>query len=200
MSPRPRLLFFDVMDTLVRDPFHEVMPSFLGMTLPEMLQYKHPTAWIDFELGRIDERTFLALFLPGRSFNAEGFCNVVRESYALLPGIRELLVDLRQNAPDVRLYALSNYPPWYRWIADRCELDTLLDGAFVSYETGARKPDPNAYLVPCQKLGEQPKQALFIDDREKNCEGARAIGMQALVFNSAAKLRDELAQRGLVKA
>ncbi|MDI3283921.1 HAD family phosphatase [Polyangium sp. 15x6] len=200
MSPRPQLLFFDVMDTLVRDPFHDVMPSFLGMTLPELLQHKHPTAWIDFELGRIDERTFLATFLPGRPFDAEGFCNVVRESYTLLPGIQELLEDLRQTAPDVQLYALSNYPPWYRWIAERCNLDKLLDGAFVSYETGARKPDPKAYLVPCQRLGKHPEQALFVDDRNKNCEAARAIGMQAIVFDSAAKLREELAQRGLVRA
>ncbi|MDI1475762.1 HAD family phosphatase [Polyangium sp. y55x31] len=198
MSPRPRLVFFDVMDTLVRDPFHDVMPSFLGMTLPELLRYKHPTAWVDFELGRIDERTFLDLFLPGRSFDAEGFCKVVRESYTLLPGIHELLTDLRRSAPDVRLYALSNYPPWYAWIAERCALDTLLDGAFVSYETGARKPDPEAYLVPCRRLAEQPEQALFIDDRDKNCEGARAVGMQAIEFDGAEKLREELARRGLV--
>ncbi|MDI1445899.1 HAD family phosphatase [Polyangium sp. 6x1] len=198
MFPRPRLVFFDVMDTLVRDPFRDVMPSFLGMSLPELLRCKHPTAWVDFELGRIDERAFLSMFLPGRSFDAEGFCKVVRESYALLPGIRELLADLRTSAPDVRLYALSNYPPWYRWIAERCELDMLLDGAFVSYETGARKPDPEAYLVPCRRLGERPEQALFVDDREKNCEGARAVGMQAIVFDCAMKLREALAQRGLV--
>ncbi|TKD06330.1 HAD family hydrolase [Polyangium fumosum] len=200
MSPRPRLVFFDVMDTLVRDPFHDVMPSFLGMTLPELLRCKHPTAWVDFELGHIDEPTFLATFLPGRSYDAAGFCHVVRESYRLLPGIRDLLRDLRQTTPGVRLYALSNYPPWYRWIAERCELDKLLDGAFVSYETGARKPDPAAYLVPCQRLGEPPAEALFIDDRAKNCEGARAVGMQAIVFNSAEQLREELAQRGLITA
>jgi FMN hydrolase / 5-amino-6-(5-phospho-D-ribitylamino)uracil phosphatase len=147
----PRAIFLDVMDTLVRDPFHEVMPSFLGMTLAEMLRAKHPTAWVDFELGRIDEPTFLALFLQGRPFDAEGFRSHVRESYALLPGIEELLGDLRRAAPATQLYALSNYPPWYRWIEERCGLARLLDGAFVSYETGVRKPDPAAYLGTMRK-------------------------------------------------
>jgi FMN hydrolase / 5-amino-6-(5-phospho-D-ribitylamino)uracil phosphatase len=193
----PRAIFLDVMDTLVRDPFHEVMPSFLGMTLAEMLRAKHPTAWVDFELGRIDEPTFLALFLQGRPFDAEGFRSHVRESYALLPGIEELLGDLRRAAPATQLYALSNYPPWYRWIEERCGLARLLDGAFVSYETGVRKPDPAAYLGPCEKLGIRPDEAIFVDDRKANCEAASAVGMAAIVFESARELREELARHGL---
>jgi len=192
----PRVIFFDVMDTLVRDPFHEVMPSFLGMTLDEMLAAKHPTAWVDFELGRIDEATFLELFLQGRPFDAAGFCQVVRESYRLMPGVEALLVDLRARLPETSLYALSNYPPWYRWIEERCHLDRLLDGAFVSYEMAARKPDPAAYLGPCDKLGVKTEEALFIDDRKRNCAAARALGMDTVVFVGAEDLRQELARRG----
>jgi FMN phosphatase YigB (HAD superfamily) len=197
MQPRlPRVIFFDVMDTLVRDPFHQEMPAFFGMTRAELIRIKHPTAWVDFELGRIDEPMFLSLFLPGRDWDRAGFCAHVRASYCWLPGMAELLAALRAEAKGTRLCTLSNYPPWYRWIDERCGLSRYLDAAFVSYETGVRKPDPEAYRLPCRRLGIPPAEALFVDDRADNCEAARAIGMDAIVFRDAAALREEFARRG----
>eukprot|EP00268_Persea_americana_P025646 TRINITY_DN24982_c0_g1_i3.p1 TRINITY_DN24982_c0_g1~~TRINITY_DN24982_c0_g1_i3.p1 ORF type:complete len:104 (+),score=28.59 TRINITY_DN24982_c0_g1_i3:34-312(+) len=49
------ILLFDVMDTLVRDPFYQDVPAFFGMPMKELLETKHPTAWIEFEKGLINE-------------------------------------------------------------------------------------------------------------------------------------------------
>ena len=49
MTAPPRAILWDVMDTLVVDPFRHIMPSFFGMTLAELLEHKHPTAWARFE-------------------------------------------------------------------------------------------------------------------------------------------------------
>lgn len=43
------------MDTLVRDPFRDVMPRFFGLSLEEMLRQKHPDAWSRFERGELSE-------------------------------------------------------------------------------------------------------------------------------------------------
>jgi HAD superfamily hydrolase (TIGR01509 family) len=196
--PGLRAIFFDVMDTLVRDPFHVEMPSFLGMTKAELIAKKHPTAWVDFELGRIDEATFLAIFLPEREWDAQGFRAHVHASYDWLPGVEAILAELRASSPDVTLHALSNYPPWYDVIAERCGLDRYLSSAFVSHRLGVRKPDPEAYLAPCRALGIEPRDALFVDDRATNCAAAREVGMDAIVFTGAAALRSELAARRLV--
>ena len=51
------ILLFDIMDTLVRDPFYEDVPAFFGMSLKELIDCKHPTAWAEFEKGLIDEVT-----------------------------------------------------------------------------------------------------------------------------------------------
>lgn len=193
-----RAIFFDVMDTLVRDPFHDAMPSFLGLTKAELIRVKHPTAWVDFELGRIDEEEFLSLFLPERAWDASGFCAHVRASYAWLPGMEELLLDLRAAEARPTLHALSNYPPWYAWIEARCGLARHLDSAFLSFDLGVRKPDPDAYLIPCARLGITASDALFVDDREVNCEGARAVGMDAIRFDDAVSLRRALETRGVL--
>jgi FMN phosphatase YigB (HAD superfamily) len=37
----------------------------------------------------------------------------------------------------------------------------------------------------CQRLGCQPQEALFLDDKKVNTEGARKAGMQSYVFHSA---------------
>ena len=50
---------------------------------------------------------------------------------------------------------------------------------FLSHEIGARKPDPDAFLLVCKKMSTHPKDVLFIDDSAANVEGARAAGIDA---------------------
>ncbi|KAL0288978.1 UNVERIFIED_CONTAM: Flavin mononucleotide hydrolase 1, chloroplatic, partial [Sesamum angustifolium] len=49
------VLLFDIMDTIVRDPFYHDVPAFFGMSMKELLECKHPTTWIEFEKGLINE-------------------------------------------------------------------------------------------------------------------------------------------------
>ncbi|PPR87197.1 hypothetical protein GOBAR_AA33495 [Gossypium barbadense] len=49
------ILLFDIMDTIVRDPFYHDVPAFFAMSLKELIECKHPTAWLEFENGVIDE-------------------------------------------------------------------------------------------------------------------------------------------------
>lgn len=49
------ILLFDIMDTVVRDPFYKDIPAFFGMSFNELIDCKNPTSWIEFEKGLIDE-------------------------------------------------------------------------------------------------------------------------------------------------
>lgn len=192
-----RIILFDVMGTLVYDPFHEEMPAFFGMTLEELFAAKHRDAWVRFEHGELDEPAFLAsFFADGRAYDHEGFVAHVKASYRYLDGVEPLLSRLAET--DAELHALSNYPRWYRMIEERLGLSRYLAWSFVSCETGVRKPDPEAYLGPARRLGVPPEACLFVDDRRKNVDAARAVGMDALRFEDAAQLERELAARGLL--
>ncbi len=194
---RPRAILFDVMDTLVRDPFRDVIPGFFGMTLEELLAVKHPSAWVEFERGERDHGSFLrSFFADGRAFDHGAFEEAVKEAYEWLPGMEALLAQLRDE--DVSLVALSNYPDWYRWIDEKLGVGRYFDCEWgrVSFHTGVRKPDPEAYLGAARAL-ELPAQAcLFIDDRQSNVDAARAVGMDALRFEGVEALRASLAERG----
>ena len=194
MNP-PRAILFDVMDTLVRDPFPDVIPGFFGMTLPELLAVKHPTAWVEFERGERDRAAYMRdFFADGRAFDHAAFEAAVREAYEWLPGMESLLAALAETS--ATLVALSNYPEWYRWIEERLDLGRFVDWRFVSCRTGVRKPDPRAYLGAAAALDVEPGDCLFVDDRQGNVDAARAVGMDAVRFEDADRLVGALRARG----
>ena len=192
----PQVVLWDVMDTLVRDPFREVMPAFFGMDFKELLRVKSPTAWLAFERGEIDETTYFATaFHDGRVYDGHGFREAMVAGYAWLPGMEPLLE--RLHAAGVAMHALSNYPEWYTRLEARLGLSRYLSWQFVSCRTGVRKPAPNAYLGAAAACGVSPAECLFVDDRAENVDAARGVGMDAFVFRDAEQTLTELRVRGL---
>ena len=59
------------------------------------------------------------------------------------------------------------------------------------------KPLPDIYRAAIDISGLPPETALFIDDRQENCEAARSFGMNAIHFESPAQLRASLTQLGI---
>ncbi len=62
------------------------------------------------------------------------------------------------------------------------------------------KPDPRIYQLLLSRNGLSAPEAVFIDDLHKNVDGARAVGMAALHFETPAKLRADLAALALLDA
>lgn len=65
--------------------------------------------------------------------------------------------------------------------ADREE---LFDVFVISGEVGMVKPHPEIYVYACEQLGVDVSEAVFVDDVETNCEGAREAGLYALRYES----------------
>lgn len=191
------VLLFDVMGTLVHDPFFVEVPAFFGTDLRTLVQHKHPTAWVDFELGTCDEAELgRRFFADGRTLDVEGLKAAMVHAYRWLPGIEDLLTQLQSAG--VEMHVLSNYPCWYQLIEDKLALSQYLPWTFVSCHTGTRKPDAAAYEGAAAHLGVPTDACLFVDDRALNCRGARAVGMHAVEFVDADALGRELHARGLL--
>jgi HAD superfamily hydrolase (TIGR01509 family) len=196
MAEAPVLLL-DVMDTLVHDPFGVEIPEFFGMSLAELRLRKHPSSWVEFERGEIDDAEGLArFFADGRSFDHRAFVAHVEGAYRWIDGMEDLVA--RLFARGVDMHVLSNYPVWYQWIERRLRPSRYIHWSFVSCRTGRRKPAPDAYLGAARSLGRGPRQCLFVDDRQQNCDGAEAIGMPSIRFADAATLAEDLVRRGLL--
>ncbi len=65
-----------------------------------------------------------------------------------------------------------------------------------SYQLGIAKPDPAIYRHVLKELGTKPDETIFIDDKKVNVVAALALGMNGLLFTTAAQLRADLISQG----
>ncbi|PTM98521.1 HAD family hydrolase [Mycoplana dimorpha] len=70
-------------------------------------------------------------------------------------------------------------------------------GVTVSGEIGLIKPDIAIYHKHARDFSLDPAHTLFIDDSERNVEGARAAGWNAVLFTGAEKLKSDLLAHGI---
>jgi putative hydrolase of the HAD superfamily len=75
---------------------------------------------------------------------------------------------------------------------ERYGFEDMTDVVVYSHESGTAKPDPAIYRLVCDRLDVDPHDAVFVDDREGALDGARAIGMNAVLFRDNAQLISEL--------
>ena len=188
---KPNAILLDIMETVVAEPFLEVMPRYFNMSAQDFLTEKDPRSWIEFEHGNItEEQYFASFFSDRREIDGEGLKQAMHDAYEWLPGMEQLLSELKESG--FPLFALSNYSIWYLMIEEKLKLSNYLNWDFVSCNTGHRKPDQEAYLGPTASLALKPEQILFIDDRPVNIDGAQKVGMQAHLFTSSDALETML--------
>ncbi|MBX3575975.1 MAG: HAD family phosphatase [Rhizobiaceae bacterium] len=70
-------------------------------------------------------------------------------------------------------------------------------GVTVSGEVKMIKPERGIYDHHVRAFGLEPSKSLFIDDSQKNVDGAIAAGWQAVLFTDARQLRSDLAALGV---
>ncbi len=183
---------FDLMDTVVRDPFREALSAAADMPFAEVISRKDPVAWHRFERGELSEREYFASY-DGLELDVEVFHRVRRSGYVVLPGMRKLLADLDGH---VTRATATNYPVW---VADLCErlLAGLFDRVVGSHLLGVRKPEAAFFERLCRVLDADAGRVLLVDDRIENVDGARAAGLRAHLFLGTPDLRDRLRREGL---
>jgi len=107
---------------------------------------------------------------------------------------------LRLASRHCRIAALSNISAvhWGELEAGLAQAPAF-DQKVLSFETGWMKPEPEAYQVAIDRLGELPERVLFLDDSEANVVQARRMGMQAELTHNAHEARVILEHRLLNK-
>jgi epoxide hydrolase-like predicted phosphatase len=100
----------------------------------------------------------------------------------------ELAEYLRGLRPRYRTALLSNSFVGARGREQRrYRFGELVDLIVYSHEVGLSKPDPRIYRLTCRRLGVRPAEAVFLDDAEPAVDGARAVGMRAVLFEHNAQ-------------
>ena len=68
----------------------------------------------------------------------------------------------------------------------------LFDDIVLSHRAGVAKPEPAIYEMSLNNLGVRTEDAVFIDDIELFCDTAKALGMQAILYEDFEQMKTDL--------
>ncbi|MDG4880484.1 HAD family phosphatase [Mesorhizobium sp. WSM4884] len=141
-----------------------------------------------------------ALLIAEHPDHAENIRNFRRHWHDMVPHAYDdsvaIMVGLIESGRDVTM--LTNFAA--DTFTEARQRFGFLDrprGVTVSGEIGLIKPDQAIYDHHVASFGLEPAATLFIDDSQKNVDGAKAAGWQAVLFTDAKTLQADLERLGI---
>lgn len=148
----------------------------------------------DLEEGKLTGEEFRSIVLHDSDPGALAE-NVDKAMWHILTGIQPYKVDmLKRLARSYDLYLLSNNNPVClpraKAIFEEAgiPLDSLFKKCFYSFEMKALKPSEAFYKAVVDEIGLPAEQMFFIDDSQKNVDGAVAAGLPAVYYEPGTDL------------
>ena len=109
-----------------------------------------------------------------------------------IPEMYDLIKSLKSNGFPI-IYGLTNWSAeTFPTVQKTYRIFSLIDKIVVSGEVKQLKPNPEIFYTLLNKFNLKPEESLFIDDNLKNVEGAKAVGINAVLFRGVEKLREDL--------
>ncbi len=197
-----RAVIFDLGKVLVHFDFKRGFRALEGLcpyTAAEIPKRIGTTDLVErFETGLVEPRDFVAQLsaILGVQMGYEQFCGIWSSIFTetLIPEAM-----LEGLAARYRLVLLSNTNAIH-FDSIRSHYAPLLQHfhqLVLSYEVKAMKPDPAIFRAAIEAARCQPEECFYTDDIPAYVAGARALGIDAVVFQSADQIKRELAARNI---
>lgn len=158
--------------------------------------------WAQFDLGHAkpDE---LAVRIAARTGLAVDEVMAVIDGLAPHMRVKDDTVALihELKAAGHRLVYLSNMPHGLaRWIEDDHPFADWFEDGIFSARVSLMKPDPAIFHALTTGLSVSDPSPVFIDDAQRNIDAACALGWRGVRFETAAQVRDQLVDLGLIQS
>ena len=166
---------------------------------PGEMEDAHSEAFAMLEMGRItlDEYLRTTVFFRPRSFTLEDFKSCMLEQSVPYPDTIELARALARSGR-YRLMTLNNESAELnQHRIDLFGLRDIFTAFFSSCWLGVLKPARRIYEVALAMAQADAAASVFIDDRERNLEPARMLGMRTIRFMDVGQLKQELVGLGV---
>ncbi|MBU2560794.1 MAG: HAD family phosphatase [Nanoarchaeota archaeon] len=196
-----KAIFFDMGGVLVTDLF-PLMESYLsgitGIPFPKIKEVRK-RYWLDYELGRMGGVEFFQRQISdlGVGLNAE---ELLVRSRSFIK-VKEEVLDVVKRIRALGMYGVgvisNNSSEWAEYTRDDLGLGGYFDAWVISCDVHVKKPDKDIYLIAAERLGLRPIDCVFIDNKERNVQGAEAAGMKGILFKDVELLREMLRKSGV---
>ncbi|MGW0764029.1 HAD family hydrolase [Streptomyces sp. NPDC002676] len=89
------------------------------------------------------------------------------------------------------LALVSNFDQWLRNILDNTGLSGLFDTIVISSEVGLGKPEPEIFVLACERLGRPPEECVFVGDSiAVDVQGALGAGLHPVLLDRYTRFPD----------
>ena len=135
--------------------------------------------WADKDRGIITPAEIMKIkkdAIPAETF--EKVSEMVENFYPYMPPFEQMydfIKGLKENGYGI--YLLSNASDDFYVNSKGISALTLFDGVLISADYKLLKPEKENYEALYEKFSLKPEECFFIDDVQKNIDGARATGM-----------------------
>lgn len=105
----------------------------------------------------------------------------------------ELVQFLQGLRPRYKTATLSN--AWLgarEAVSKRFKFEEIMDTMLFSAEERLAKPDARFYQLALERLGVQAQESVYLDDKPRNVEAARLLGMRGIQFEDNAQAIAEI--------
>lgn len=155
--------------------------------------------WDERDRGLYDEETYIKKCQEAAPEYADDIAFVMKgtpKTISRMPYAETWAKYLKSKG--YNLYILSNLSEYMKEGAKK-EMTFLkyMYGTVFSCDVKQLKPEPEIYQTLLKKYSLNPSECVFIDDREVNCEGARAQGIKSICFKNFKQAAAELEQLGV---
>ena len=145
-------------------------------------------------VGELDAESFVAAAAAALDEHVDVVARRWREVVRFADGGLALIEAAARVCP-VAIW--SNTDPLH-WDELKPALEAIAVDVAPSFRLGAMKPESHYFTRALARLGVEPGEVFFLDDRVENVAAARALGIDAVVAEGVAAAREALRQRGVL--
>ena len=177
--------FFGVICHEVHQSWFDEHRNKFNLTQDEYSENSHKV-----DLGIITEKGFISFYSRKTNIPENDIQNKFNSYIKIDNNLIDLIKDLKKKYKIGLLSSASS--EFIREIINKNNLENIFDNIIISSEVGLIKPDPEIYKLSLKNLGVLPEEVIFIDDRQKNIDGAEAVGIKSILYKDLNDLKLKL--------
>jgi len=189
-------VIFDWGGVLIDDPAPGLMQycaQALAVSKDDYIK-AHSKFTADFEKNLINEDTFWERICGELGVSKPKVHSLWADAFkaAYVPREDMFIVAARLRKNGYKTALLSNTEAVAMQYFYQLQYD-MFDVLVFSCAEGTRKPEKKIYELTIQRLGSQPGQSVFIDDKPEYINGAKQAGLNTILFRNVEQVKNELA-------
>jgi len=190
-----KAIIFDLSGVLIEDPALKMLSyfrAFFGVKI-ETFRKVDPEIFPKFQRGMVSEEKLweriCSVFEVGVPDVPSLWEDAFRSVYKPKEEMFSLAAKLKEEGYKIGLLSNSEVPAMNYFLKQN---PNLFDATVFSCIEGTMKPERRIYEIALERLGVQPHEAVFIDDREDFLEGAKKIGIKTILCTSLRQVQRDL--------